>query len=298
MSKKLTFLPPGFRNNEKPKKMKTDFKITKDSKNLKFIINQKIEFYSVNKIIVDTETEMIWLLDYLSTNQIKIAQAKHEVLKVNPVYNNMVSFAQIFNYPLAEVLLNLNSDGSINSIENQEEIFSRWNELKKNHLDEKLDIEVKKDIFKKGDDDFSASLEVVKGSILFNFLVADIYGKKEVRPHYNKVGERSYLSNIFTQKPIDCIVNEKVNYINNDIIEVSRLISNKSTNKEIEEFYSANFKEIFKESLDYSFTIDQKYQFNESKGSLISLSVSLKEIANKKLHYSTNINYKLIDDNE
>lgn len=296
MSKKLTFLPQDFNNSEKAIKNETDLSITEDSKNLKFEINQKIQFYFVNKNVVDTETEMIWLIDYIHKNSMKIAQEKHQVLKVNPAYKEMISFAQIFNYPLAEVFLDLKPNGETEKIKNQNEIFKRWEELKENHLNENLQDDVKKDIYEKGDSDFSESLGVLDNSLLYKLLIANVYGKKKVSKNYNFLFDCQFLSNIFTQKIIDCEVKEKVNYISNNIIEIERLIVNKPINGQIKELYDEKYKDVISKDLNYSYEIRLKYHYNEIKGNLINLSVSLKEIANDSLKYSTQINYKLKED--
>ena len=73
--------------------------------------------------VVDSETLMIWNIQNISVHQnhfiCTLLQEKHEIIRTHDSYKEISSILQLFNYPIARLVLKCSLTGQIEEVVNQ-----------------------------------------------------------------------------------------------------------------------------------------------------------------------------------
>lgn len=131
-----------------------------DKQNIASKMISKVLF-SVEKIVSSNVTVIFEVIDTTIQNS-------------NPEGQKIADMGKLFARPISRLVLELDTRGNIRSVQNSDEILSKWNDLF-SEISEGMDEQLKSQIKKEGDRDFENPLTGLKTSFLHSIFFNPIY---------------------------------------------------------------------------------------------------------------------------
>jgi len=246
---------------------------------------------------VNSRTHIIWSLiveDVTSENIIvAIKTEQNKVLNTTPDSTDLLNFSLIFNIPLEYIRLKLNKYGGIEDIMNQNEIFDKWGQLKKNELLKYRDDMSMKGIFTAGDLEFSSSLKVLQQNILYTLFFNDVYNK-EIENNISNKHTFKTNSKLFQGNFIDFNHSQSINK-NHDKINVNDSFLQKMTDfSNLKKLYEKDYKVITGDNFSYSYGCNATSIYEAKEGYLEKTTARMEEKANNALFHILQYQIELI----
>ena len=98
----------------------------------------------------------------------------HRLLEYKGIFKKFIDFMNLFNVPFTDIQLRLNSSGIPIEVLIQPEIFTRWMNLREGELKKNLTDNSVISIIEGADKDFSDSLQAIKDSLFYQFLLPSV----------------------------------------------------------------------------------------------------------------------------
>ncbi|MBB6111771.1 hypothetical protein SAMN05421821_11452 [Mucilaginibacter lappiensis] len=270
------------------------------NKNQRFEISYNIRFFAMGQMVVDVRTSTIWLLKVIDSFEngtlVDVEVEDQQTFNSNPIMNEMQDFAKAFNYPTKMLVIKLMSLGKIERVLNQEEIFSRWEEIKEEALKPLEKADTDKEILQKGDIQFSDTLPALKETLLYSIFFGAFYGTKTVGDN-NIVDTGEYNSQLFQTKSIPFELKEKVTDIKPGSINITQsasLINDLQVQEEFGKLYDEMYKQICGPDFNYQYKLLVDYNIDSTSGLINECNASLREKANDMLYYQADYTIKRI----
>ena len=264
---------------------------------LKYKINLKYNLFIQELISNEIETDIEWLVESWTENEIghivKLKSIKHEVIKSFPQMDELSKILLKFNYPLTDVILQLNKQGQPISVLNQDEIHAKWMELVVNDFDGFENDEDAIDIFIGGEIDFSKSLPVINSSLIYILFLSPIYGhKKEPESAIQSIVLDSQL---FPQNSINMHISERlVSESDIDFGLAHTAYGNLHDYGKAELYFNKLYKQMTEKPFSYFYSINADYRYKHN-GALSHCYAIIKEQANESYISQTIFNINLIE---
>lgn len=247
---------------------------------------------SYNEVI----TDIIWRIDKWETNEngyfVSIVSEKNETTKYPGQMKNLISFLELFNIPLSTLALQLDKQGNLIKILNQDEITHKWMLIRNNELAEYEKDDSTKAIIYGGDSDFSETLPVINNSMLYLLFLSPVYGNKKMMTPKLQVFSQD--SQLFQGNNIDVIVDETIQSISNIDIRLEHIGSGKLQDQsKAQEIFKESYKHLADSPFNYGYHIKAKYKYN-TNGILDICLAEIKEQANDLIYSKQTYKIKLI----
>jgi len=253
---------------------------------------------SVNgRNFVNSNTNIIWTLiveDVTSENVIvAVKTEQNKVLNTTPDSTDLLNFSLIFNIPLEYIRLKLNKYGGIDEVINQDEILSKWKQLKKNELSKYRDDMSMKGIFTAGDSDFSSSLKVLQQNILYILFFNDVYNKKIGNNISNKNTFKTN-SKLFQGNFIDFNHSQSIDRNEDEIFVKDSFLQKMTDFSNLKKLYEKEYKAITGNNFSYNHSCNAKSIYEAKAGYLEKITARMEEKANNGLFHTIQYHIELI----
>lgn len=263
----------------------------------KYKINQKIDLQISGNSMIDSETEIIWEVSKRKEENSfysDIKQVSHQVKYIKSIYRQFAEYMQKFNKPLEHLVIEITDAGNIQSVANQDEIWSNWVVLRKSLETETDNTIEEKNILEGGDKDFQDTLPLIKNNILYNLFFNDCYSDYNVTGKFVEQKKEQYNSQAFNNEKVNITVKRKVEK-EGDIAKIKFLCESDSDhNEHLKEIYNSRLKEFLKENYDYSLIWSIEYHFDIEKGMMLFCQSKIKERTSSNYIHSMEHKIELI----
>lgn len=253
----------------------------------KYKILQKIYLSVVGNSMVDSETNIVWKLKKEKNDKyfrVYLLQEQHEVNYIKSMYRQLAEYMQKFNRPLEALVLSLNSEGSINSILNQEEIKVQWNILRSELESEMVGTLEEKNILDNAEQDFTDTLSLLKNNFLYNLFFKELFQEYNEVGKFVKIHSSTYISQIFSNEKVNMITKRKIEK-EGDIIKIKFYSeSENNNNQHLKRIYDSNLKDFLREDFKYLFNWSLEYHFNREGKMLFCQSKTKEQATNQYSH--------------
>ena len=259
----------------------------------RYKITQDSQLFVLNKPITHSIQEIEWEVLYkkgLYNHQIEIKVLKKEEKQLNSQWNPLLDLLKKLNIPFEKLELELSLEGSANKIINQNEILSKWDNIK-SKLENNPDFN---EVIKTGDKDYSNSLPVLRKDILFSLFFSRFYNSEKIynqssviendKPIYSVlfsgIESKADIKQIIYKKDLHNV------YFNQQIINIRSKLS------EIKSLYKSQFEKftgIDADKINYSLSCTSDSILSLKYGNLISSNALFIEKVHEKLYYTSNI---------
>ncbi|MCJ8498303.1 hypothetical protein MVI27_08520 [Chryseobacterium salipaludis] len=289
-------LIPDTVENLKEKKLQQEFPhfVNLDQKEFeeRYKILQKIDLSVAGNSLVDSETNIIWKLKKLKKYKyftVNVQQEQHEVNYIKSMYRQLAEYMQKFNRPLEILVLALNSDGSINSILNQEEIKMEWDILRSELASEMIGTLEEKNMLDNGEQDFTDTLPLLKNNFLYNLFFKELFQEYHEVGKFVEIPSHTYISQIFSNEKVNLITKRKVEK-EGDIIKIKFYSESKNNlNQHLKRIYDSNLKDFLREDFNYLLNWSLEYHFNKEGKLLFCQSKTKEQATNQYSHIMEHI---------
>lgn len=259
----------------------------------KYKILQKIDLSVVGNSMVDSETNIVWNIKKEKNDDryfaVSINQEKHEVNYIKSMYRQLAEYMQKFNQPLEVLVLALNSDGSINSILNQEEIKRQWNILRLELASEMIGTLEEKNILDNAEQDFTNTLSLLKNNFLYNLFFKELFQEYHEVGKFVEIHSPTYRSQIFSNEKVNMITKRKIEK-EGDIIKIKFYSeSENNNNQHLKRIYDSNLKDFLHENFKYLLNWSLEYHFNKEGKMLFCQSKTKEQATDQYSHIMEHI---------
>lgn len=270
--------------------------LSKESAEYKINIEQR--FVVNDKLFLNSITDIRWLYEIseIAENPIVTVETKSTEVSNNPTgFENLVSFAEMFNKPTVVLVLELNSLGKIEKVVNQKEVFEKWEQLANGELAEYRGDESMEGIFIAGYSEFSDTIKSLKTNPLYLFFFDEIYSKTFENSIYNKTNEQ-LLSKLFQGALISLKNRQEIIDFNTKVVakNIYRYFTEDNQELDLADLYQRNYKDIIGADLDYKFECSSDAEYDFHRGMLNNLKAVCLEKANDKLFHETKYKIELV----
>lgn len=263
----------------------------------KYKINQKNDLRVSGNSMIDSETEIIWEVSKQKKQNVffsDIRQVSHQVKYIKSIYRQFAEYMQKFNKPLEHLFVEMTNAGGIQSIANQDEIWSNWILLRKSLETENSSSIEEKNILEGGDIDFRDTLPLIKNNILYNLFFNDCYQDYNQTGKFIEEKKKQYNSQAFNNEKVNITVKRKVEKEGN-VAKIKFLCeSDSDNNQHLKEIYNSRLKEFLKENYDYSLIWSIEYHFDIEKGMMFFCQSKIKEKVSSNYIHSMEHKIELI----
>lgn len=290
-------IPKIYIKKKPPKKEELIPDLSVVEKPFKYQIELTQKFIANGNTFVDSKTDIVWeykILQITGDNIIvNIRLISHQVKNPIPATADLLKFASLFNAPTDNLIIELDTEGTMIKVLNQEEIVRKWLFLRNDSLADYAQQEELQGIFIAGDNEFSNTLLSLQTNLLHFFFFDKVYKKKLTKTSYETLPLELY-SNLFQgtklsfkgsktteEKEDRFLVKNNFNFIENRDLELD--------NK-----YKISYKQITGKEFEYHYHINSQAEYAIESGILQQLAIESEEYANKNLYYQTQYNIKLL----
>lgn len=257
----------------------------------KYQISLKIDMIVKNSSLIDSETEMVWGFSKRVEKDLvalKINQLSHQIKYVKSMYRPLLEYMKKFNKPLENLIVELNENGEIKKIINQDEIHKNWEVLKEELKNEMGNTEEEKKILQGGDKDFSDSMEILNNNLLYQIFFPAVYSKEFVSDQkFEHLENGTYTSQIFSFAKIKTATKRKIEKASENLSVKFLTESQKEPNDEVINIYNSKLKEFLNKDLDYKLNWTTEYLFDLKTSKLKNVKSKIKEFANDQYIHTT-----------
>lgn len=265
-----------------------DFKPAPNS-NQRFLITHQSNLYALNSSVVDLKAESTWNIKDLQVAAdgyiVHMEVEKHELFNKNPALNDMLNFSKLFNLPIQQLSLKLNTNGEVVEVLNQAEIFEKW-QLLKQEIGPTLQGDPNADfIYQNGDKQFGNSLGMIRDTTIYKLFFTAQYGTLK-KGDTKQISSGKLASQMFQSKEIPYNVIATVKDINQSVLTVAYETSISGFDKKpFEEIYNSVYKEAMGDTFKYRIGYHGDYLYNIRTGMIMSGAVYISEYANDNLFF-------------
>lgn len=270
---------------------------------LKFPLSYKVTQYNElnmkGMILNVTKTEFDFnIVSFNKTDEgaiIHIKLGSHRLLEYKGVFKEFIDFMSLFNIPFADIQLRLNSKGIPVEVLNQPEILTRWVNLREGELKTYLTDNSVKPIIEGADKDFSDSLQAIKDSLFYQFLLPPVYGECSHKPIHKVIVQ----SQLYQSEKFPVAIEE--NFISSTPQEVEIIQAGKFNIDwgKLETLYDKQYKVICNDAkFDYNVLYQAKYRYLTRYGVMRDcIAEFLEDTANKSIVSKQTFNIQFIKNN-
>jgi hypothetical protein len=231
---------------------------------LHYQITQKTILTINNVNFNEIYTDIVWRVDNWQASEsnyiVSLAVEKHDVTKCPEQMKALTTFLQLFNIPISNLLLQLNSQGLPIKVINQKEVYEKWLNLRNNELLDYDKDDTTKSIIAGGNVDFSNVLPVLLNSIPFVLFFSPIYGTDIFnKPNFQKINQSSQL---FQGNNIETTLKCNATAISNLSVKLNRSGSGFIDDYgKAEKIFKNSYKQISDSDFDYGYNINAKFEY-------------------------------------
>ena len=226
---------------------------------------------------------------------IHIKMGNHRLLEYKGIFKKFIDFMNLFNVPFTDIQLRLNSSGIPIEVLNQPEIFTRWMNLREGELKKNLTDNSVISIIEGADKDFSDSLQAIKDSLFYQFLLPSVYGERSQKPIHKVIVQ----SQLYQSEKFPVVIED--NFISSTPQEVEIIQAGKFNIDwgKLETLYDKQYKAICNDAkFDYNVLYQAKYRYLTRYGVMRDcIAEFLEDTANKSIISKQTFNIQFIKNN-
>jgi hypothetical protein len=267
----------------------------------KYEITQDAQLAVLEKPITHTITKTEWEVSYKTISQI---EAEIIVLKeeqeLDGGWYELFNLMKKLTLPLQKINFELSDKGHILSILNQKDILNKWNDVKKEFVNDESFAKM----IQLGDADYSNPLQSIKKNIIYQLFFFSLY-----RSIYSLNKSILVERNVFMQSVIfpECCFNvdieEKAYESDGEYVFYNQYTNDKRADYDkINSLYKDKYKRFMVQNTgkdegvdNYSISYRSNYKVFDGLGKLVHCKALFEEKVNKNLYYKSDIEIKLID---
>jgi len=235
-----------------------------------FPLNYKVTM-KTNLVLNDNkyneiESEMEWVVEFFESNErgyiVNVKSFNQKLLKYPPHMESLMDITQLYNYPLSDLLLQLNQKGQPIAVLNPQDVLRNWVDVRDNDL-AAIDDGFIKAIITAGNIDFSEPLSVINSSLVYNLFFNPVYGIKKISKAGIKPLEQDSL--FFPQYKVNFDIKERlVNKSDTDLEIEHEGIGVLQEYDNAEKLFNETYKHMTEKSFYYgcSYKADYSYKHN------------------------------------
>lgn len=266
---------------------------------LSYKVTQTTELNMKGAILNATKTEFDFdIVSLKKTDEgatVHIKMGNRSLLEYKGVFKKFIDFMSLFNIPFTDVQLGLDSKGIPIEVLNQQEIFTRWVNLREGELSSLLTDNSAKPIIEGADKDFSDSLKAIRDSLFYQFLFPAVYGERSQAPVRKVIVQ----SQLYQSEKFPVAIEENLISSNSQEMEIVQTGKLNIDRNKLEKLYDKKYKAICNDAkFDYNALYQAKYRYFTRYGVMRDcIAEFLEDSANKSIVSKQTFNIQFIKDN-
>ena len=251
---------------------------------LTYKIFQKISFSINGSVINETETEIEWNIEDISSSDdetiIHIKTGVHNIIECDPQYRQLIELMCMFNIPISDLVLVLNKTGMPVKVKNQEDIYNRWKSLRLECFSQLENDETVRPILDAAENDFKNTISLIKKTPLYVLFFSDVYGQEVI----NNSSLFTLPSQVFTGKDVTFKSSRQIQDNKDGHLKLS-IDAEGVPNEDFRKLYNDKFKQLFQDtSYLYEGKLRASYSYDSKQGIIEFCHAELVEnLANNKM---------------